>query len=186
MSRFRPLLTQPVPRDEKLSRALSAKLSPAWGFALYFILYVFLAFSVSGIVILAGAMALIPHYGKPLPDWAQLLVGGAALVFFLGTLVFFFSWVRRRRGRLADLGRNGDALRGQVDSSVRTRFRGTPITKATVLAYRGQEAVRVALTATAHSETLDQGAAIDIIVQDGQRYVAVLCTDDKVWVGTRA
>ena len=185
MSRFHALLTQPVPRDENTSRALAEKLSPSWGFGLYFLLYFAVAFSLTGGVIVLASMALIPHYGKPLPGEAQAIAGGISLVFLLLMLLPFFWWAGRRRRGLTSLARNGEALRGMVERSNRTTFRGNPLTGLTILAYRGQEPIRVDVTATAHAPCLDQGAVIDVIVRDGQRYAAVFATDGKVWVGTR-
>lgn len=124
---------QPVPRDPKLVRALGRRFLPAVGFIAYGVLYAFLATGI-GVAVLVALVLALPHPEKGTDPAGQLALtfGAAIFAFVLAWLPFGF-WVRRRRGEVYSLFREGRIVDATVLSVEPFQLRNMQMTRIALL-----------------------------------------------------
>lgn len=170
----------PCPRDAKLCKLVAQRISPAWGFVAYGVLYFFfvpmLAF-VGGLM--GGMVALSSIVGKPLPPWAAVFCIVLGVVGFVLGWWPFAVWVRRRRREGFRLGEQGVLTEGTVVVSFRGHVRGAPFTRATLAVEHDGKGYSVITSIGGHPTEFDKGRMVPVLLLPGSKYAAAFALSGR-------
>lgn len=172
------------PRHSPLVAALAARFAPLWGFAVYGLLYSFVAFAlgIAAVFAVADVLNKVLHLapGQPLPPWAQSLITGTGLATFVLSFAPIVLWARVRRSQLRRLVRDGYWASAQVSRVDLIVMRTTRVTRA-VLTFQDRDRTRkVAISVAGEPPELVTGAAVPLLVEPGCRYVAAFVSG-RAW-----
>jgi hypothetical protein len=145
---------------------------PAWGFFVYGALYLFAAFVMSGVPVLALGLVLGP-LAKGADSTGRMVL---VLVVWVGAFVLswwpFARWVSRRREGARRLFRDGEVIPAVVGTVHHITIRGTPLTRATLTFEAKGRARSAVLSIAGFPKALEPGATISVLFADGGPYAA--------------
>jgi hypothetical protein len=164
------------PRQSPLVAGLAARFAPLWGFAVYGLLYTFVAFAIGIAAVFAVASVLNSSLhlapGQPLPPWTQPIVTGTGLATFVLSFTPIVLWARVRRSQLRRLVRDGHWVSAQISRVDVIVMRTTRVTRAVLAFQDGNRTRKVAVSVPGEPPELATGAAVPVLVEPSCRYVA--------------
>lgn len=164
---------QPIPRDPKLVDRLTRRFVPFVGFLAYGVLYAFVA-SCAGISALVGIVLSMAHPEKGRdPPWQLALTFGVALLVFAIAWLPFAYWVKRRRGEVKALFREGAVIDATVSSVQEFTLQNVKMTNIG-LVFSDGERTRSCVLGIAHDplRPIRTGERFPLLIHPACRYSA--------------
>lgn len=103
----------PVPRPADLCARYAGKVAPLWGFAVYGVLWFFVAFTMFALGMIPG-YALGAAVGSQGAGWVHVLGFAGGVVMFVLAWVLYVRWAKRKRSSTLPLIRDGVVVEGRV------------------------------------------------------------------------
>lgn len=172
MTDFEKVQTTQTPRPDDLCWRLARRLAPAWGFAMYGVLYLVTVANAGAAAagFCCGYLLSLVLHVKPWPDWAVALTLTIAALGFAVSWLPFRAWVRRRRGEFRELIRRGTLVDGQVVQALTLTLQGAPITRGKISFTEEGRAITVTTSFGAFLDSFVVGATQPVLYHPGARF----------------